>query len=79
MKPLKPSEFLKPESKKKGYFEGWTAVEWFWEITGLVIFITIATILKALLNISREWSWAIYMIGIALASQIPKLFKKKSK
>jgi len=77
MEPLKPGKFLKPESKKKGLFEGWTAVEWFWGITGLVIFITIATTLRVLLNISKEWSWAIFMIGIALAYQIPKLFKKK--
>jgi len=77
MEPLKPGEFLKPESKKKGLFEGWTAVEWFWGITGLVIFITIATAIRVLLNINKDWSWAIVMIGIALAYQVPKLFRKK--
>jgi len=78
MKPLKPGEFLKHESKKKGLFEGWTAIDWFWGIIGFIIFTAIATVIREYLNISRDWSWAIVMIGIALAYQVPKLFKRKS-
>lgn len=77
MKPNNPGEFLTPEPKKKGMFEGWTAVDWFGGIISFIIFTAIATVLREYLNISRDWSWAIITIGIGIGYKTVNLIKKR--
>lgn len=79
VKQTKPGEFLKTDSGKKGIFKDWSAVDWFWAITGFVVFTAVGTILREMFNISRVWTWAIVSIGIAIAYQFPKLIRKNKR
>jgi len=57
-------------------FKRGTVVDWVLRIICIFILSTVASAVRAYLNINKDWDWAFFLIAFLLGFQAPKLFRK---